>query len=321
MSEAKAPSTLQTHVQLLGMFCAFAGFSSFAIGDAAYKWLMQSHDFFLILFLGSVFAVTLMSLYIPFGGGLKLLKTSVPKLQLARTIVISAQFLLSIYSIRYLPLPIFYTLAFTAPCISAIMGRVILKEAVSRNNWIAILVGLAGVFIALKPWTSLSENGFAYAPLAVCAILLASVFLSSSQILARMIGQRSQDSGFTTAIYPISFVLVLSGIFYTFLPDMQPISSLKFNEFGLIFIAACGGVGGNILLAIGFAKAPPALAAPFHYSQIIWATIFSVLIFGDEIDPAMSIGVALVISSGIYLVTHKFHSDKQIEDEPSITQL
>lgn len=321
MSLTLSPTDLNFRTHLLGVFCAFAGFSCFAIGDASYKWLMQSHTFFLILFLGSVAAIAMMSLYIPFGGGLKLLKTSVPKLQIARTLVISTQFLLSIYSIRYLPLPIFYTIAFTAPCLSAIMGRVILKESVSKGNWLAIIIGLVGVFIALKPWTSFYENGFSYEPIAVLGILAASVFLSGSQILARIIGQKSQDSGFTTAYYPIFFVLILSGYMYFSTPDMPALSSLRLSEYLLVIIAALGGVGGNVLLAIGFAKAPPALAAPFHYSQIIWAMIFGVFVFGDKLDPAMLIGVGLVITSGIYLVTHRFHSKRQIEDEPTITQL
>lgn len=314
-------NTKDSHTHLIGLLFAFIGFSSFAIGDAAYKWLMQDHAFFLILFSGSIIACTLMTLYIPFGGGLKLVKTSVPRLQIMRTLVISAQFILAIYSIRALPLPLFYTLAFMAPAMSAVLAMIFLKETVSIRNWIAIFVGLCGVCIALKPWTAFLGSDFSYDILAICGVLTSAAFLSGSQILARLIGQKGDDSGFTTAYYPITFMLCLSGAFYFLGEDIQPFRSLENFDLAIIALAALGGIGGNVFLALGFSKAPPALAAPFHYTQIVWAIAFGYLIFGDTVDVPMLIGAALVVASGVYLVTHKIHSNRQIDDEPSITQI
>jgi drug/metabolite transporter (DMT)-like permease len=313
--------TSQNHTHLFGVFFAFLGFSSFAIGDTGYKWLMQGHPFFTILFVGSIIAVSSMLAYVPIGGGIKLLKTSVPKLQISRALVITAQFLLSIYSIRYLPLPLFYTLAFTAPFMSAVLGMIFLKERVSKNNWVAIIVGLCGVCVALKPWTSLMGHSFDYNIVAICGIICASVFLATSQILARLIGQKSNDSGFTTAFYPIFCVLIISGFLVISGGNIDTVFALNHTEYLIVGFAAFCGISGNVFLAIGFAKAPPALAAPFHYTQIIWAIIFGTLIFNDPIDAPMIMGAILVISSGVYLITHKIHSAKQVADEPAITQI
>ena len=321
MSHTSDQNLAHNKTQLLGLLYAFLGFSCFALGDTGYKWLMQDYSFFMMLFWASITAVTLMSLYIPFGGGVSILKTAVPKLQFARTLVISAQFLLSIYSIQYLPLPLFYTIAFMAPSISAILGLVFLKEPVSKANWIAIAVGLSGVCVALKPWSSFFGDGFDYNIWAIFGIMSSAAFLSVSQILARMIGKKSQDSGFTTAFYPIFLVMIISGVLHFTSADPVSIGVLKTHELILVCLIALGGIGGNVLLAIGFAKAPPALAAPFHYTQIIWAFSFGYFLFGDTIDKPMILGAFLVIGSGIYLVTHKVHAAKQVEDEPTITQI
>tara|TARA_R110002095_G_scaffold172771_3_gene150175 strand:+ start:5121 stop:6086 length:966 start_codon:yes stop_codon:yes gene_type:complete len=311
----------QNHTHLFGVFFAFLGFSSFAFGDTGYKWLMQSHPFFTILFIGSIIAVSSMLAYVPFGGGLSLLKTSVPKLQISRALVITIQFLLSIYSIRYLPLPLFYSLAFTAPFMSAVLSMVLLKEPVSKNNWIAIFVGLGGVCVALKPWTSLMGGAFDYNIIAICCIVSASLFLAISQILARLIGQRSNDSGFTTAFYPIFSVLIISTVTVFSGGNIDTAFALNHTEYLIVGFAAFCGISGNVFLALGFAKAPPALASPFHYSQIIWAILFGTLIFHDPVDTPMIIGALLVISSGVYLITHKIHSARQVEDAPAITQV
>tara|TARA_R110002124_G_scaffold287365_1_gene474268 strand:+ start:201119 stop:202078 length:960 start_codon:yes stop_codon:yes gene_type:complete len=307
---------------LWGLLYAFLGFSMFAFGDTGYKWLMQDYSFFMILFAGSILGVALMSAYIPFGGGLRIVKTSVPKLQSLRATLISCQFLLAIYSIQYLPLPIFYTIAFTAPAFSAILSALILKEKVSLPNWMAIIVGLSGVFIALQPWSFFTSGAFEYNILALCCNFLASLLLSSSQICARLIGQKSNDSSFATAYYPIFLVLILSGIIYFTTDSASALSALKPIDITILCGVAVSGVLGNVFLALGFAKAPPALAAPFHYIQMVWAILFGTLIFHDKIEISMLIGAGLVIASGLYLVTHKIQSiGKRIYEEPSITQL
>lgn len=321
MPEQQQIQSSQSHTHLFGLLFAFLGFSFFAFGDAGYKWLMQGHPFFTIIFIGSVLGILYMLLYMPFGGGASLLKTSVPKLQAARASVICVQFLLSIYSIQYLPLPLFYTLAFTAPSISAVLGLIFLKEPVSKANWLAIAIGLAGVLVALKPWSSIMGGEFDYSILAICGILTASVFLAASQILARMIGQKSTDSGFATAFYPIFVVMIICGVIVFTGGTASTLDDLSIGEFSIMGLAAMFGVGGNVMLALGFAKAPPALAAPFHYTQIIWAILFGAILFNDHIDISMILGAILVISSGVYLVTHKIHSSRQVEDEATITQV
>jgi drug/metabolite transporter (DMT)-like permease len=321
MSHPTAHSNTDKSLHLWGLLYAFLGFSMFAFGDTGYKWLMQDYSFFMVLFAGSVLGVALMSVYIPFGGGLRIIKTSVPRLQAFRATLISCQFLLAIYSIQYLPLPIFYTIAFTAPAFSAILSALILKETVSVTNWLAIIVGLCGVFIALQPWDFFLNGAFEYNLLAIGCNFLASLLLSSSQICARIIGQKSNDSSFATAYYPIFLVFLLSGLIYFTSDVTDPVSALKPLDIAILCGVALTGVLGNVFLALGFAKAPPALAAPFHYTQMVWALLFGALIFHDKIELPMLIGAGLVIASGLYLLSHKIHSEKQIYDEPTITQL
>jgi drug/metabolite transporter (DMT)-like permease len=321
MSQPTAHSNTDKSFHLWGLLYAFLGFSMFAFGDTGYKWLMQDNSFFMILFAAGLLAVGLMSAYLPFAGGLRIIKTSVPKLQALRATLISCQFLLAIYSIQYLPLPIFYTIAFTAPAFSAILSAAILKETVSATNWLAILIGLGGVFVALQPWTFLLNGTFEYNILALGCNFLASLLLSSSQICARLIGQRSNDSSFATAYYPIFLGLLISGTIYFMSSSESSFSALQPFDIAILCGVAISGVLGNVFLALGFAKAPPALAAPFHYIQMVWAILFGTLIFHDKIEPSMLVGAGLVIASGLYLVTHKIHSGKQIDDDPVITQL
>ena len=45
-----------------------------------------------------------------------------------------------------------------------------------------------------------------------------------------------------------------------------------------------------------------AIVAPMQYSQILWATAFGALFFGETPDQATALGAAVIIASGLYIV-------------------
>jgi drug/metabolite transporter (DMT)-like permease len=65
-------------------------------------------------------------------------------------------------------------------------------------------------------------------------------------------------------------------------------------------MGALGGLG-HYLLAAAHRYAPATVIAPFLYQQVIYMTIFGYLVFGDVPSPAVWIGAAIVVSSGLYL--------------------
>ncbi|MGH6959634.1 MAG: DMT family transporter, partial [Dongiaceae bacterium] len=59
---------------------------------------------------------------------------------------------------------------------------------------------------------------------------------------------------------------------------------------------------GHLALIQAFRLAPSAVVAPFHYSQIVWAVIFGLLLFGDRPDQWVIAGSAIIIASGLYIL-------------------
>jgi drug/metabolite transporter (DMT)-like permease len=50
---------------------------------------------------------------------------------------------------------------------------------------------------------------------------------------------------------------------------------------------------------MAFARAPASLLAPMSYTQIIWAVVAGVLVFGDVPDLLTLLGMAIVAVGGI----------------------
>ncbi|MGR3838375.1 MAG: EamA/RhaT family transporter, partial [Cognatishimia sp.] len=66
----------------------------------------------------------------------------------------------------------------------------------------------------------------------------------------------------------------------------------------LILGSALGSAAGNYLLVLANRRAEASLIAPLVYSQLITATLASVVIFGDLPNGLALIGLGLILISG-----------------------
>ena len=62
---------------------------------------------------------------------------------------------------------------------------------------------------------------------------------------------------------------------------------------------------GHLLLIKAFLLAPAALIAPFTYLQIIWATAYGYIVFGQLPDGFSALGMAVIVASGVALFVHE----------------
>ena len=68
----------------------------------------------------------------------------------------------------------------------------------------------------------------------------------------------------------------------------------------LLLIGAIGG-GSHYIVIKAYSRVAASLLAPFQYVQIIWATVYGLLIFGHFPDIWTFIGAAVIIASGLYV--------------------
>ena len=64
------------------------------------------------------------------------------------------------------------------------------------------------------------------------------------------------------------------------------------------------------LLVLAFARAPASLLAPLSYTQMIWAVVAGVLVFGDAPDAITLLGIGVIAVSGLVVAVsgrHKRH--------------
>jgi drug/metabolite transporter (DMT)-like permease len=181
---------------------------------------------------------------------------------------------------------------FTTPFLIAALAGPLLGEWLDWRRWMAILIGFAGVLLVTRPGAGGIHPAARFSLMAAACFALYSI---TTRLLA------SHDRAETTSFYSSIVGLVAASIpvawFWT------PPSGLS-TMAGLVAIGAFGWVG-HWLLIVAHRHAPAPVLAPFSYSQIVWMTLTGAIVFGDLPSAWTLAGAAVVIASGLYLLSRE----------------
>ncbi|MEM8791811.1 MAG: DMT family transporter [Pseudomonadota bacterium] len=215
------------------------------------------------------------------------LKTEHLSLQLIRSLFLFAATGVFFTSFIYLELATAAAVFATSPLIITILSAVILKEQVGPRRWIAVLVGLTGVLIILRP-------GFDVFQIAALLPALAATFYASYQIATRWLG--ATEPIWTTLLYTTGVGTVLASFalpFFWVTPSgTDALIMLSMGAFGL---------AGHVALVYALNQAPASALAPFNYMGFVWASIVGFIFFAEIPDAVTVAGAAVIISAGIYV--------------------
>lgn len=273
---------------IVGMLVAMAMFSCM---DALLKALAGAYPPLQVTALRGLVAMPLVCAYILWRRelGAVFARTLRWRLHLLRGVFSVAMMATFTYGLRTLGLAEAYTLAFVAPLILVALSVPVLGEVVVRRQWVAILVGLAGVVIAMRP-----EPG-ALVSLGALAVLLAAVCYASSNVVGRLIS-RTEPSA--TLVFWTTASLALGGGVLA-APEWVAVRS----EHGWILLGlAFTGFLGQLAITEAFRHGQAAVIAPFEYSALAWAVMLD-WVFWQAVPQAHTLlGGLVIIASGIYLI-------------------
>ncbi|WP_296476125.1 DMT family transporter [Roseinatronobacter sp.] len=193
------------------------------------------------------------------------------------------------YAFTVLPLAQTYAILFATPLLITILSVPILGERVGVHRGAAVVVGLIGVMIVLRPGQG---EGISAGHLAALLGACASAFAS---IIIRKIG--NEERNVVLLLYPMMANLLLMGAALPFVYRPMPLA-----DFGALALMASMALVASLCVIAAYKRAPAFQIAPMQYSQIIWAVIFGAMFFGEGVDLMTIAGAAVIILSGIYIV-------------------
>lgn len=275
-------------MNLAGPLYALLAFGVYATHDVIIKFLGGTYSPFQLIFFSTLFSfplVTFMLMRDPTAGNLRPVH---PYWMSLRTVLASITGFTAFYAFSVLPLAQTYVLLFASPLLITLLSIPMLGERVGVHRLGAVVLGLIGVLVVLRPGaTDLTLGHLAGVTSAVCNAL--------GSVIVRKIGQ--DERPVVLMLYPMAANFVLMGALLAFVYKPMPIEHLG----GLGVISILGFVAGLMLIS-AYKNGEAAIVAPMQYSQIIWASIFGYFIFGESVERATVIGAGIIILSGLYIV-------------------
>ncbi len=259
----------------------------FPVGDAIAKQLLSTYDVLLILWLKYLVQTALVTGVILATMPLRTFKTKRPGLQIARGIAGIGSYGIFLTAINFIPLADAVAIEFTSPILVAALAVPILGERVGPRRWAAILVGLVGALLIVRP-------GLGLVHWAATLMLVAATSIALMQIISRPIAMTEHP--LTTLFYTSLTALVVTTPAIPFVWG-----HLSGADWGRML--AVGAIAGfcHWLFIRSFEFATASLLAPFTYAQIVGATVLGYLFFGDFPDSWTVTGTAILVISGLYI--------------------
>ena len=133
------------------IYSILAGMFVITLQDTAVKWLSPDYALHQIMFIRAVLALLITLALVRFEGGLRLVRTRRPVLHAVRGALMVATNMLFFLAIAAMPLGEAVALFFVGPLFITVMSVVFLSERVGARRWGAVLVGLCGVTVMMRP--------------------------------------------------------------------------------------------------------------------------------------------------------------------------
>ena len=273
---------------LKGAALALTAFGIFATHDVVVKFLGGQYTAFQVVFFSVLMGFPLVSIMLIGDRADGNLRPRHLGWSIVRTVAAVITGVCAFYAFATLPLAQTYAILFASPLLITVMSIPLLGERVGPRRGAAVLVGLVGVMIVLRPGQTELSLGH-------LAALTAAVTGALASIIVRKVGKDERSA--VLLLFPMLANFFCMGAILPFVYEPMPFLHLA----GLGLIAAMALVAGLCLIA-AYRNAEAVIVAPMQYSQILWAVVYGFFIFEEEPDWPTALGAAVIIASGIYIV-------------------
>jgi drug/metabolite transporter (DMT)-like permease len=217
-----------------------------------------------------------------------LLRTRKLKTQLARSLLLLGSTAFNFVALRHLRLDQTTTIGFLTPLTVALLAGPFLGEWIGWRRAVAILVGFAGILVAIRPGANTVEP-------AVLLSLAGMLCYASFSIVTRYLApyDRAEVTLFCSLLAGTLLVAPLAIVDWVWPAD-------RFVWMLLLSMGIYAGIGHYVFI-VAHRYAPASTIAPFLYITLITHSAAGYLVFGQVPDAWTLGGAAIVIVSGLYL--------------------
>ena len=292
--------------KLTGILLALGGALTLSMNDLAIKALSGTYALHQVILIRALIGIVLVLVVIRASGtGFAQLWTRRPMAHLFRVALTMVSNVTYFLGLAALPLADAVATAFVAPLFVTLMSAVLLGEKVGWHRWGAVVVGMVGVLVMVRPGSGMIQ------PASILVLISALCYAGTHMMTRRM---RDTESAMTLAFFVQAGFIVVSAtmglivgdghlagssnvsLAFLFRPWIIP-AATDLWAFALTGFAV--GIGG-MMMSQAYRTNEAALVAPFEYAGMPMAIFWGVVVFGTWPDHTAWLGIALICGAGLY---------------------
>lgn len=209
------------------------------------------------------------------------------KLYGIRGLVHGIAVMLWFYAMARIPIAEVTAIGYTAPIYITIAAAIFLGEKLQLRRTLAILVGLGGSLVILRP-------GFQEINSGQLAQVIAAPLFAASFILAKKLTDRADPAAIVGMLSVCCTIVLLPG---AILQWRDP----TLEELMWLALTAVFATLGHYTQTRAFRAAPITVTQPIMFLQLVWAALLGMALFDEALDPFVFLGGAIVIGAATYI--------------------
>ncbi|CUH65785.1 phosphonate utilization associated putative membrane protein [Thalassovita gelatinovora] len=282
-----------------GALLMMASMAAFTINDTFMKVLSGDVPLFQLLFLRGILTSLFTGVW---AWRLGVLHFRLPRRDLgliALRIVAeigSAYFFLT--ALFHMPIANVTAILQSLPLTVSLLAALLFRESLGWRRMSAILVGLLGVLLIVRP----GAEGFT---LYSVYALIAVGFVTMRDLVTRRLS-RSTPSMLVTWTTSMSVM-----VFFGLAGLGRDWVEMDVRTWGVIVASSVSIIAGYLCSVLVMRVGEISFIAPFRYTGLIWALTLGWFVFGDWPAPLTLIGAAIVVCSGVFMLYREGQIAKQ----------
>lgn len=215
-----------------------------------------------------------------------------------RSIVGLVAVVCNFYAVDHLILADANILTNTNPFFAIVFSYLLLKEKVKPYQIASIIIAFIGCLFVIKPSFEFAEYFDALIG------LLGGILAGAAYAYLRKIGSYSIPKSYAVAFFAgFSCIALMPFLIFNY-------SNMTVSQWAILILAGVFATLGQFFITGAYYYAPAKEVSVYMYSQVIFAAIFGLVLFGQIPDSYSIMGYIIIIGMGIFIYIMKRRDDE-----------
>jgi len=246
---------------------------------------------FQVLELRSVIGFFILLPLVMMSGGFAAMRTRRPLAHIARNVIHYTGQAAWLYALTLIPLAVLISIEFTTPIWTAILAVSFLGEKLSRPRLAAIVLGLVGVVVIVRPGVGSIDPGH-------LVVLGAAVCFGISLVLVKSLTR-------TDSVVRIIFWMLVIQSAVGLVPALYEWRNPSLALWPWIFVIAFTGMSSHFCLARALVYADATIISPMDFLRVPLSALVGWLLYSEQIDIFTAGGALLILMGNLLNLQRK----------------